>query len=485
MNNIITSESMVPERIAHAPYIVTILAKFGHKPDLETFIGDPDVYDRVMEAGGIVRTTAEGAWLLDHLARIECGLEMIQEYTRKRLTSYREIEASNGNKDLVEDVNPQRFNSDFDCKRKIVRNDVISTDGSDPSTSPFTVAFESIDEMKLYRRQMEVIRKQGRVARPTEILHRVEMKGRIPSARGGSLRSVARLFLTGVLQKHIEVTRPLGSYAEIAATLTHAMASTGRAPSKPWSRTDVKNASRGKWLPGAVLRTGPLTDLVDALSAAFEVDPKHLHRLIFIDEAHERVKVALVEQVVRAILYGPGLGIEPFSRLFNEGRLPDVEGLRRGLAPHLTPKVLDACRIGTFIPGARMPGDQARLSRLFLMAGLIRKDADVAARLVAPPVGSTKRNIRVRHNSAGAKILRHFVSAVLQPDIVSVPIDPIELLCKLNENGLTRRELKVLWHVKFQPGCIKNSPANRALIRQMAKPLGLNPVPIADALLGG
>lgn len=142
-----------------------LLARFGHKPPLSELIKEPEEYKRIMDAGGVVRDNEDAKWIQGHLERIENGLKKTGSYTFINLTSFRKMLESDGKIDLVRQTRIQRLNFDYDWKRKLTNTDSSLTD-----------PYENLDEMLLSRRQMEAIRRSGRLSRPDEVRHRVSLK---------------------------------------------------------------------------------------------------------------------------------------------------------------------------------------------------------------------------------------------------------------------------------------------------------------------
>jgi len=98
----------------------SIIARFGHKPPLSEIIKDSEEYKRIMDAGGVIKDTADAEWLLDHIERIENGHDVIDSYDFITLTNLRDIVESDGELDLMKKISPHKINTDFDWKRKLV-----------------------------------------------------------------------------------------------------------------------------------------------------------------------------------------------------------------------------------------------------------------------------------------------------------------------------------------------------------------------------
>lgn len=457
----------------------TILARFGHKPPLSEEIDDPEEYRRIMEAGGIVRNTEDSKWIIKQMKRIEDGREDLDTYSFITLSTFRKMIDSNGQMDMVKQISKRKINTDFDWKRRLVR------DGATGQISPFSLPYQTVGDMLLHRGQVETIRKSGQAAQPHMVLHRVKVKGNSLRYRGGQPLMVTRLFLRGVAQHHIAVRYPDETYAELADRMNKVweIQQLTRTYPKTWSKIDLQNASRGRWEPGCIMPNDSLETLVEALAAEFGADHEQLKSLIFTGEAHEETNSAFLEQVVRAILHGPRLGIQPLRKLFDAGHLPDAQRLLLAFRPHLTERLIELYRTGTFVPGLRPAKDRAKLARLFYKAGLPPKEAEKCALLVvATPAEGRKRPPR---NPAQKRCLDHLVMALQQPDINAEKIKTSELLKKLKRYGLTQKQFYSLKHNKFTPHCINDTPANRQLIEKMAKALYKDPTPLLEALIDG
>ena len=457
----------------------TILARFGHKPPLSEIIPNPEEYKRVMEAGGIVRNTEDSKWIIKQMERIEQGREDIDTYSFITLSTFRKMIDSNGQMDMVKQISKRKINTDFDWKRRLVRDE-------SGEISPFSLPYRDVRDMLLHRGQVETIRKNGQVAQPHIVLHRVQVKGNTLRFRGGQPLMVARLFLRGVAQKHIVVLHPEESYAEMADRMNKVWENQGLTQTYPkkWSKTDLQNAARGRWEPGCIMPNDALESLVGTLAAEFGADHEDLRSVVFTGEVYEDTNGALLEQVVRAIFHGPGLGIQPLRKLFVSGHLPDLKGLLLAFRPHLTERlVMELFRTGTFVPGLRPAKDRAKLARLFYKAGLSPKDAERCSRLVAAtPMEGRKR---VPRNPAQKRCLDHLVMALQQPDINAEKVNTTEILKRLKRYGLTRNQYYLLKHNKFTPRCINDTQANRQLIEKMAKALHKDPIPLLEALIDG
>jgi hypothetical protein len=449
---------------------IPLLARFGHKPPLSEIIEDPEEYKRVMEAGGVVRNNEDGKWLLERFERIEDGLEEVEKYTFITLTSFRKMLESRGRKDLVRQIRPQASNFDYDWKRKLISE-----------CSPVTDPFDSVDEMLLYRRQMEAIRASGRVARPEQVRHRVRLKQKSTNARGGESAALIRQFLRGVTQGHIALQEPL-SYAQMVERLDRL----GQHPevsglkTKTWSIDTLKNAKRRPWEPGVILPTVQTRRLLRGLCEVFGTNEEAAAALLLTSPEFLNENAAQIQEVVRAVLHAPGEGIEPFRRLYDQGRLPDKPALLAVFHPVLTEALFKECERGRFLPASRHSHERPQLVKLFGRLGLSRKHAEECTRVLAPPA---EKRTRPRRNPGQKRCLEHFVMALQQNDIQSLERKPGTIIERLSRFGLRRSRYYELRNFRFTPRALADSPENRRQIKQMARSLRLDPTPYLDQLL--
>ncbi len=447
-----------------------LLARFGHKPPLSELIEDPEEYKRVMEAGGVVRNTEDSKWIQGQLTRIENGLEKINSYTFITLTNFRKMLESEGRVDLVKQTRQQKINCDYDWKRKIVSAD-----------SPFTKPYQDLDEMLIYRRQMETIRRSGRVARPEQVLHRVCLKQKVTTFRDGDTVTLARQFIRGVVQQHL----PLESkqtYLQMTDHLNRVWQQEGLdlSTTKEWRIADLKNAKRRHWEPGVLLPTLPMTQLLKVLCRSFGVDEELATRLLFIAPEYRDENAAQVKEMVRAVLHAPKDGIEPFCELFHKGQLPDKTSLLAVLRPVLTEAMLTECVTSNFMPASRYSSERPNFIKLFRRIGLTRKDAENCARVLAPPAAKSSTP---RRNPGQKRCLDHFVMALQLPDIQSLGLKPTFIIERLTSYGLSRSRYYALRKNRLTPYSLTDTPANQKQIARMAKSLRLDSTPYLDLLI--
>lgn len=459
---------------------VTLLARFGHKVPLSEIFDDPEEYKRVMEAGGVVRDTADAEWLLDCLERIENGRDEIDSYNSISLTSTRKMLESKGELDLIKCVTPKKINLDYDYKRKLLR---AEGEDSHPQIIPFTVPHKNLAEMRQYRLQMEAIRKTGRVARPEMVIHRVAVKGRTTRISGGEPATVTRQFIRGVTQGKILLKEKIPPYHVFAEKLNiHALQrpDLSSRDTKTWSCNDIKNAKRGAWEPGCILPNGSLEALVEELALTFGADPLQAKAAIFALEEFAEAHAVLIEQVVTAIAQAPMMGIEPFVSLFAQGYLPCKQKIQDAFRQHLSTEQIEAYFLRAFIPGQRPAGDVKKLKRLFYFLGIPSVKAEACAKCIAPPMPVKKSQ---RCNPGKKRCSEHFLLALLQPDINIIGVDLRRVLEQLKQYGLTMPRVHQLRNAKFCPNSLRNTPENRHQVRNMARSLGLDPRPYFEVLI--
>lgn len=447
-----------------------LLARFGHKPPLSELITDPEEYKRIMDAGGVIRNNEDGKWIQGQLARIENGLEKIETYTFINLTSFRKMLESEGQIDLVRQTRQQRFNFDFDWKRKLLSD-------SSPQTEPY----ETLDEMLLYRRQMEAIRKSGRLARPEHVRHCVILKQKTSNSRGGDAESMARQFLRGVVQQHIPLQTKL-TYIQIVNRLNQLWKrpELGLTSVKIWRVDDLKNAKRRVWEPGVQLRTLAMTQLLKALCDELGADEELATGLLFIAPEYLDQNAGQIKEVIRAVLHAPGEGIEPFCKLFQQGLLPGKTSMLAVLQPVLTDTMLKECNSEQFMPARRYTSERPSLIKLFRRIGLNRKQAEDCTRVLIQP---SEKPTKPRRNPGQKRCLDHFVMALQLSDVKSVNIRATTIIDRLSRFGLHRSHFYTLRKSRLTPRSLTNTPENHKQIAQMAKALRLDPTPYLDLLI--
>lgn len=480
--------------------VITILAKFGHKPPLSEIVmagGElskvsveelqqkEQQYQDLYEQGGTNRNTVEGGWLMEQLDRIEQGEEDIFDYPFFGLTGFNEIIKSLEEMDLVQKVGRRRFNGDFDWKRRLD----LRADGSiDPISKPFT----DIREMLTYRSQMQAERRRGKNARPAKVIHRVKVRGRSIRLRGGEPATVVRMFLRGILQGHIPWVLKRETSAGIATrinrvctihgiVLHHGEPVANAKNRNELTRDDVENAKRSKeWEPGIIMATPVLLQLVDALADEFNIDKEQAQTQIFAQELDDEVSRRVAVQVALAVLHAPEMGINPFCDLYLKNRLPDQAGLVRAMRPHLTELDITACRQAQFFTQMLPHHDKPKVAQLLRRLAIpTSKIADCVRVLVLPP----REERKVPSNPATTKCLESFVQAVLQSDIVARDVDEWPLLNKLRRYGLTEKRLAALRRRTFDPRSLTDTPPNRRQLAEMSRLIGLDVAHIMDALL--
>lgn len=475
--------------------IVTLLARFGHRAPLSELVmegADPEgmtleelkqreeTYQTLYEGGGSNRNSVEGAWLMRQLERIEGGEEEIFDYKFFGLTSFSNIIKGKPEADLTQKIARRRFNGSFDWKRKlVVREGAID---------PISVPFDTIEEMRTYRDQMQAERRRGRNATPKTVLHRVDVRYRSIRMRGGEPATVTRQFLRGILHGIIPWKRRKESAADIAARVNLVWAALEltvkeREGQPPFTRDDVENDRRtdpAKYERGVIMPTPKLLDLADALAKEFGVDPEEVQDAIFAGEHQEALNRGLAMQVARAVLNAPGMGLLPFKELYLAGQLPSQAGLVRALRPYLTEQDVAACAAGNFHANGCEAMDRPTIERMFRRLGIPPGKALACARVLAPPA---RKAAKLPKNPAATQCLEAFVAAVTQPDVVTRPIDPTKLWDRLRWYGLRKRQIYPLSQRRFEGRSLSDTAANRRQIVKMAEIMELDPEPILDAVI--
>lgn len=436
----------------------TIIARFGLRPALSEAISDTEDYKTVMNSGGITKDTWDAKWIVAKLDEIANGQGQQIPYTFFGLKNFKEILNSDGSKDMTQAIAQRVINSDFDWKRRLDR------------TSPLSSPFGTLAEMKRYRGAMESIRKHKRVALPSEVITRVQQKGRVTRSTGGTATALIRLFLRGLVQEKIEASRIPDNYQGIVDRLNEVCHATGATP-KVWSHDALKNARRSEWDPHSLLPTEELRILSAALASAFGADPPAVQELLFVQEDLGPI-AGLLDDLIKALIHAPRLGIEPFASLYHAGHLPPHSRLIGAFAPLVSEESLQQARTADFIIGSRPSHDFKPLVRLFSRIGITGSDATACARVIAPSLSPPGPRSEPKPRS---RCLELFVRALFQTDITIVRPGHGLLLERLERYGLTRPLLKLWRNGKFQRAALANSAQNRAQIRKMAKALHLNP----------
>lgn len=489
--------------------IITILAKFGHKPPLSEIVMEgndqlyltidelkqkEEAYQKLYEAGGTNKNTVEGKWIMQQLERIEDGEEDIFDYTFFGLTGCNEIMRRNDGSDLVQKIGRRVFNGDFDWKRKLVKR-------PDGSINPISRPFDSIQEMKTYRNQMQAERRRGKNARPEKVIHRIEVRGRHIRMTGGEPATVVRMFLRCILQGPIPWRRRKATSAAIAERVNRVCTDQGislheTAPRKKGkrpvaespgktglTREDVENAKRAKVKDtdlGIIMPTPALLALVDALAAEFRVDPQVAEAKIFALRLDDEVKKGIALYVTQAVLQAPGRGITPFSELYLKGQLPDAAGIVRALQPHLTDQDVEACLQHPFHTRQLGASDRGRAERLLRQLGIPPGKAAVCARVLTEATTEVRK---LPKNPAAKKCAELVAQALMQQDIGLRDFDTMELLDKVRWYGVSKARLYALRKGKFAYRSLSDTPANRRQITKIAERLAVDAGKIMDAVL--
>lgn len=168
----------------------SLIARYGHKVPL-SLIYEPEVYSAIMKGD---RNTADAKWLFE---RIDNALSEadVEYYPFLNLTSFKKILESKGKVDLTNQVQMKRTNSDWDFKRRFVRNE-------NGDLSPFSLPHKNLAALLRERRQADAIRKGGQCATPELVEQRLKVKGRGVRARSGHAALLTRQFLRALLQGH-------------------------------------------------------------------------------------------------------------------------------------------------------------------------------------------------------------------------------------------------------------------------------------------
>lgn len=243
----------------------------------------------------------------------------------------------------------------------------------------------------------------------------------------------------------------------------------------------MKNEARDGvvWAPGCFVPTPRLEKLTNALCKRFGADCGVVSRLLFDLDAYEDYSVALVEQVCLAVLFAPATGISPFAELREMGHLPGLGSLKEAFS-RLTPLMLKRLTPERFIPGALPSSDLKRLTFMFHHLGVSWRYCQACSGVLTRPAASRSKQ---SYNPSASLCTDAFVQALSQPHICARQLKTGFLIAKLQSFGINRNRLYRLRKTKSRGNTIKDTAANRVLIKRMARSIGVNPQPFLVALL--
>jgi hypothetical protein len=336
-----------------------------------------------------------------------------------------------------------------------------------------------------YRNQMEGERRRGQVARTDKVLNRVAVKGRTTRFRGGTHTALARLFIRGLLQGHIEADQTISRYPIMAERL-NALWQTDNVnggEKKEWTIDDLKNAkmkSRSPFETGIMPRTVQSIKLLKALCSGFHVDFDHAAALLFSSRDYEEQRLSIITQVIRSVLLAPRQHVEPFRRFYLDGKLPTRSDLKKIFTPLVTDDTLGRCSEGVFEQATVPSFERSRLKSLYEQIGLSPTSADACARALAPTV---KRERSPKIPRPRKNCLNTFVQALAQPDIYAHSLQGKDIIKNLASFGLTDGRYYAARRGKFTAKALTDTPENRQMIRSMAKRLKLTPDPFLRELI--
>jgi len=461
---------------------VTILAKFSIKPPLRQIVPDGDERQFVYSEPELLKNV-EGKWILGRVDETEEGRDDIFEYTMETLPTYSRIMKSEEILDLVQLCEPRKFNCDFDMKRLPITSRSRATVNGVELPAPYTAPFESFDEMKTHRYQVENIRRSGRVARPEEVIERVRIRGRRVKSQGGEALSLGRAVLRGLLQNYLVRTtdEKLSSYPQMASLMTmvwETLPEGLRGKKSTWTTNDVKNATRGVW-EERVHRPHPVhIRYAETLCAALNINWDDARRRLFYDDDVQENPLQVIE-VVKFVMNGRGY--PRWRKLCQCGKMPGSDDLIRAFPEQVTPEVVDAVRGQEFVAGKRPSSERNELVALFRRLGFALQDSLAFARIIAPAYCAREQAPK---NSAGIACVESFVTCLLQPEnnVIRPPIWLIKE--ELGPFGLSEKRYRKIRQDRFIPHKLSNTPANRGQIRRMARSLRLDPEVFLPQLIG-
>lgn len=399
-----------------------------------------------------------------------------ETYLIPTLVGYKRISNSKGELDLVEEQRKRTVSIDPDGKRGF---DVLP----DGSISPITLPHPDMKSALVQRQAVESIRKRGVEATPELIHEETKILGKSIRLVGGDAVTLARMSARGFTQGRITTCQALPSdkvLAEIFNRVWSDMKLTDVCP-MVWKADHFKNARHhGRWEPGVMTINPAHEGLVEQLCAAVHADLDQAKRLLFIPDAYVDATFPLLEQVVRAVLQGPMLGIYPFPLLQRFGFLPGRDRIVEAF-PQLTELHFAAYLSKLYHPGELQAYDYPKLCHIFYQLGLPWRYSQKCARVIAPHATKSSKN---KQNPARKTCLEVFVTALHQLNVAQCQVPAKRILDRLQRYGLSEKRYYALRREKLILGALRDTSANRWQLRNMAKSLGLEPSAF-DTLLAG
>ncbi len=445
----------------------SLIARYGHKVPLSLIYDDPELYSAIMK---VDRDTADAQWLFE---RIDHALNVaeVEDYPFLNLTSFKKILESVGKIDLTNQVQMKRTNSDWDFKRRFVRDD-------SGNLSPFSLPHKNIAALLRERRQADNIRKGGLCATPELVEQRLNVKGRGIRARSGQAAMLTRQFLRGLVQGEFEGEVSL-TETEIASRINQVWEEFEIKPEKVWGRNDVNAAKRKKFEANVLIHNPGHDSLLKRTCDEFGADIDVVRQKLFATDVVEKSTTHLAQTVAQAILFGSGFGVQPFVALHRQGALPGRSVLAERLYPQLNgaPMVVDSA-----FPASIPAGDRPMLRRLFVQVGLSGDEAKQCAECLSPV---QLQNRKPRRNTTEKKCLEQFVIALHQPDICPTEVKPGKIMKRLKRFGLSKHGYYATKGKTLAAQSLKATPENRKQIEQMAMALEVEPGKFTHILLEG
>lgn len=459
---------------------VTMLARFGHKPPLSSFLSGEE-YERVMKAGGVERNTQDAAWLLEQIERKAQGDDQIGHYSYYSLAGARAILESQGEIDLIRLEKTRAINTDFDWKRKIIAVD-------EPWTSPH----RSIIEMRVYRRQMQNLRSKGLSAGTDIVIANVARRLRNTRLRDGEAAHLLRQLLRGSFCPPY----PLGQIQrdpnghkrtrkEIADTINSIWQEVGKVcalPSRKWTVEDIKTAQKNPMEQKSVLPDRASIAVMERWCDRFQLNRETIENSLYVSPESRDKHPKRVRALCRAILLAPQQGIDPFNRWYKQQKLPTRDELLAIFTPEITALDLAHLEKERFEAHQLLATEKPELITLFKKIGLKQKEAEEAAKAM---IEQGERRKAVRVIPAVKTCLVSFVTMLNQTDYCTKTISKDKIIKALTPFGLTEQRWRSMKSQRFSPGSVSNTPENRQQLTKMTKALGLDPQPAIQVLLRG
>lgn len=236
---------------------VSVLAKFGHKPPLSDLY-EKETYKAIM-ANVDKRNEADGKWLARKYKQIKQKHKDIKTYKVRTLIGARKIfDEHEPYQDLVGINVEKKINFDYDYKR-------LLKDG-DPHTQPY----KNLKEMLKHRYAMEAVRKRGINANSELVEAKVQTNNTNVRIRGSLYDHALKMTLRGIFSKENSLSKQKIK-AQDAVDKINAYLKENKADVKLINENTIKNAKRFKFEPNTIPSTPSLKEFVKTIYSLLEM----------------------------------------------------------------------------------------------------------------------------------------------------------------------------------------------------------------------